>query len=106
MFTVLITKGLPPPSNTKRWTGKRKAQVVAAVDTGMVALSDACRIYNLTIEEFLGWREEVREHGNNVRQCRFERDGEDSDRQGQVPSSPRPQERPEYRRMDHDALLC
>ena len=106
MFTVLMAKGLLPPSNTKRWTSKRKALVVAAVDTGMVALGDACRFYNLTIEEFLGWRGEVRERRSGVRQRRFERDGEDNDRQGQEPSSPRLQERPESRHRGHDALLC
>lgn len=106
MFTVLIAKGLLPPSNTKRWIGRRKAQVIAAIDTGMIALGDACRFYNLTIEEFLGWREETHERGSAVRRRRFERDGEDSGRQGQGPSSPRLQERPEFRHRGHDAPSC
>ena len=106
MFSVLIAKGLLPPSNTKRWIGKRKALVVEAVVTGMIALGDACRFYNLTIEEFLGWREETREHASGIRRRRFERDGEDSGRQEREPSSPRLQERPESRHRGHDAPLC
>ena len=106
MFTVLMAKGLLPPSNTRRWTGRRKAQVVAAVDTGMIALGDACRFYNLTIEEFLGWRKEAREFENGVRRHRFERGGEDNGRQEQEPSSPRPRERPEFQHRGHDAPSC
>jgi hypothetical protein len=43
---------LPSPS-TKRWVARRKAVVVAAVRSGLLSLQEACRRYNLSVEEFL-----------------------------------------------------
>lgn len=53
---------LPAP-NTKRWVIRRKAQVVVAVRSGIISLTDACNRYNLSIEEFLSWQRLIDRHG-------------------------------------------
>ena len=53
---------LPPP-NTKRWVIRRKAEVVAAVRSGVLTLEDACARYKLSIEEFLSWQRLIDSHG-------------------------------------------
>ncbi|MCP4329984.1 MAG: DUF1153 domain-containing protein [Alphaproteobacteria bacterium] len=53
---------LPSP-NTRRWVPRRKAEVVAAVDKGVLTSEEACERYNLTMEEFESWNEMVRRHG-------------------------------------------
>ena len=53
---------LPPP-NTVRWTARRKAAVVAAVRAGKITLEEACRYYQLSEQEFLGWRHVFDAHG-------------------------------------------
>jgi hypothetical protein len=45
---------LPPP-NTVRWVVRRKAEVVAAVNGGLLSLEEACQRYGLNIEEFRAW---------------------------------------------------
>jgi len=52
-----------PPSNTRRWVIRRKAEVVAAVRGGLLSLEDACCRYALTVEEFLSWQLSIDEHG-------------------------------------------
>ena len=52
-----------PPSNTRRWVIRRKAEVVAAVRGGLLSLDDACRRYKLTTEEFLSWQSSINDHG-------------------------------------------
>ncbi len=52
-----------PPANTQRWVARRKAQVVAAVDQGLLTLDEACRRYHLTVEEFETWRITIERHG-------------------------------------------
>jgi len=44
---------LPP---TKRWTARRKAEVLAAVRSGKIAMEETRRRYQLTEEEFLVWQ--------------------------------------------------
>lgn len=53
---------LPHP-NTKRWSIRRKAAVVAAVRSGGITLEEACGAYQLTIEEFLSWQRAFETHG-------------------------------------------
>ena len=53
---------LPSPS-TKRWVARRKAVVVAAVRSGLLSLQEACRRYNLSVEEFLAWQRSIDRHG-------------------------------------------
>jgi len=53
---------LPVPS-TKRWTIRRKADLVAAVTGGLLTVDEVCDIYSLSIEEFTGWQRAVDRSG-------------------------------------------
>ena len=53
---------LPSPT-TGRWTMSRKATVVAGVRGDLLSLEEACRLYYLSIEEFLSWQHMVDQHG-------------------------------------------
>jgi hypothetical protein len=52
-----------PPSNTRRWVIRRKAEVVAAVRGGLMTFDEACDRYQLTNEEFTGWQHSIESHG-------------------------------------------
>jgi len=52
-----------PPTNTRRWVIRRKAEVVAAVRGGLLSLEEACTRYRLTVEEFLSWQESIDDYG-------------------------------------------
>jgi hypothetical protein len=52
-----------PPTNTKRWVIRRKAEVVAGVRSGLITLEEACRRYSLSIDEFLSWQRLMESHG-------------------------------------------
>jgi hypothetical protein len=45
-----------PVGNHPRWVVRKKANLVAAVNGGLISLEDACRRYNLSVEEFLSWQ--------------------------------------------------
>jgi hypothetical protein len=60
--TSLTVANLPPPE-TKRWVVRRKAEVVAAVNGGLLSLEEACNRYSLSVEEFMSWRRAVEKHG-------------------------------------------
>jgi len=51
----LTAADLPPP-DIKRWTVRRKAELVAAVRGGLMSLDEACRRYALNEQEFLSWQ--------------------------------------------------
>jgi transposase-like protein len=53
---------LPPP-DTRRWVPRRKAEVVAAVERGVLTADEACERYNLSLEEFETWKQLFRRHG-------------------------------------------
>jgi hypothetical protein len=53
---------LPPP-DTKRWVARRKAVVVDAVRSGAISLEEACRRYELSVEEFRAWQRAIDSHG-------------------------------------------
>jgi hypothetical protein len=53
---------LPAP-DTKRWVARRKAVVVDAVRSGAISLEEACRRYELSVEEFLAWQRAIEAHG-------------------------------------------
>jgi Protein of unknown function (DUF1153) len=50
----LTLKTLPDPG-TKRWVARRKAEVVAAVQGGLLTFAEACDRYELTLEELASW---------------------------------------------------
>jgi hypothetical protein len=52
-----------PARDTKRWVIRRKAEVVAAVDGGLLSLDEACTRYSLSVEEFLSWERAIRRYG-------------------------------------------
>ena len=58
----LTLESLPPPSTT-RWVVRRKAEVVAAVNGGLLSVDDVCARYGLTIEEFAGWQRAIDRSG-------------------------------------------
>ena len=58
----LTMDDLPPP-NIRRWIAQRKAQVVNAVQTGLLSLDEACERYSIPIDEFLSWQRLLDEHG-------------------------------------------
>ena len=53
---------LPSP-NTRRWVVRRKAEVVAAVNGGLLTVDEACARYSLTLEEFASWQRAVDRSG-------------------------------------------
>jgi uncharacterized protein DUF1153 len=53
---------LPPPS-TRRWNPKRKAQVVRAIEAGILTHDEACCRYRMALEELLGWERALCESG-------------------------------------------
>ena len=53
---------LPPP-NTKRWVVRRKAAVITAVRNGGITVEEACRVYQLSEEEFRSWERAFELHG-------------------------------------------
>ena len=58
----LTIASLPSPS-TKRWVVRRKAEVVAAVNGGLLTIDEVLERYNLTLEEFAGWQRAVDRSG-------------------------------------------
>ena len=58
-----LTLGDIPPPHTKRWVPRRKAEVVAAVNGGLLSVDEACERYSLTLEEFAGWQRAVDRSG-------------------------------------------
>ena len=58
----LTLADLPSPK-TKRWVVRRKAEVVAAVNGGLLSLDEALERYGLTLEEFASWQRAVDRSG-------------------------------------------
>ena len=52
-----------PPTNTRRWVIRRKAEVVAAVNGGLLTIDEVCDRYSLTLEEFASWQRAVDRSG-------------------------------------------
>lgn len=52
-----------PPSSTKRWVTRRKAQVVAAVRGGLLTMDQARSRYALSDEEFQEWQRGLERFG-------------------------------------------
>jgi hypothetical protein len=54
-----LTLATLPPRSTTRWVVRRKAEVVAAVNGGLLTSDEACERYSLTLEEFAAWQRAV-----------------------------------------------
>ena len=59
----MLTLEALPPANHTRWVVRRKAEVVAAVNGGILTIDEACDRYSLTIEEFVSWQRAVDRSG-------------------------------------------
>ncbi len=55
---ALAEHDLPPPDTT-RWVVRRKAEVVAAVNGGLLTTDEACERYSLSLEELISWQQAV-----------------------------------------------
>ena len=58
----LTIADLPSPE-TKRWVIRRKAEVIAAVRSGLLSLEGACQRYKMDSEEFLSWQYGIERYG-------------------------------------------
>ena len=58
-----LTLNSLPPAKTARWVIRRKAEVVSAVDGGLLSIAEACERYGLSIEEFASWQRAVERSG-------------------------------------------
>jgi len=58
-----MTRADLPPRDTSRWIARRKAEVVSAVNGGLLSLREACERYDLTLEEFASWQRAVDREG-------------------------------------------
>lgn len=58
----LTLESLPKPDTT-RWVVRRKAEVVAAVNGGLLTVDEVCERYALTLEEFASWQRAVDRSG-------------------------------------------
>jgi hypothetical protein len=52
-----------PPADTTRWVVRRKAEVVAAVNGGLLSIDEVCDRYSLSVEEFASWQRAVDRSG-------------------------------------------
>ena len=60
--TSVELRQLPAP-NTQRWVARRKAVIVDAVREGALTIDEACRRYQLSLEEFHAWEKAIEAHG-------------------------------------------
>ena len=52
-----------PALNTRRWTIRRKAAVLQALQSGALTLDQALERYALSVEEIRAWERQVERHG-------------------------------------------
>ena len=77
----LTLDSLPAP-DTQRWVVRRKAEVVAAVNGGLLSQEEVCARYDLTQEEFAGWQRSVDRSGmKGLRVTRIQRYRKEYERQ-------------------------
>jgi hypothetical protein len=51
------------PSPNQRWTVRRKAAVIEAFRGGWLPLEEVCRLYDISVDEFLAWERDVDRNG-------------------------------------------
>ena len=72
----LLTLATIPARSTSRWVARHKAEVVAAVNGGVLSFDEACERYALSAEEFASWQRAAERFGlsglraNRLRQHR------------------------------------
>lgn len=55
----ILTLDTMPPATTTRWVSRRKAEVVAAIDGGLLSIDEACERYRLSVEELESWQRDL-----------------------------------------------
>jgi hypothetical protein len=61
------------PRPRQRWTVRRKAAVIEAVRGGWVPVEEVCRLYNLSVDEFLAWERDIDRFGiHGLRTTRYQ----------------------------------
>ncbi len=68
------------PRTGQRWTVRRKAAVIEAVRGGWVPIEDVCRLYTLSVDEFLAWERDIDRfgiHGLRTTRLQIYRDTEE-----------------------------
>lgn len=55
MGELLTSKDLPK-AGTSRWVSRRKAQVIVAINGGLLTVDEACERYRLSLEELASWQ--------------------------------------------------
>jgi hypothetical protein len=62
---------LPKPH--QRWTVRRKAAVIEAVHGGWIPIEQACELYRISVDEFLGWERDLDRYGiHGLRTTRYQ----------------------------------
>ncbi len=61
-FGRLTISDLPSLSTTF-WVSRRKAEVLAAIDGGLLTVDEACERYRLSLEEIVAWRRSMADAG-------------------------------------------
>jgi hypothetical protein len=84
-FAAILTLESVPPVTTTRWIPRRKAQVVRAVEAGLLTRDEACRLYRLSEEELESWRRALHEDGEAG--LRITRRAHDWELEGAVPAA-------------------
>lgn len=59
----VLTRETLPPRHTTRWVASRKAQVVAAVKSGLLTLDEALERYSLSLAEYYSWQDAMDRSG-------------------------------------------
>lgn len=68
-----LTMDALPPVIVGRWTIRRKAEVVAAVEGGMLTSAEACERYAIELEELMSWQRAIARSGMlGLRVTRFQ----------------------------------
>ena len=61
------------PRPRQRWTVRRKAAVIEAVRGGWVPIEEVCRLFTLSVDEFLAWERDIDRHGvHGLRATRYQ----------------------------------
>jgi hypothetical protein len=78
----VLTRREMPQNFRLRWTARRKAEVVIAVETGILSLNEACERYIISPEEFFTWKNDYAHEGMESLRCnalKRQRDAADAD---------------------------
>jgi hypothetical protein len=52
-----------PRTSERRWTVRRKAAVIQAVRGGWIPIEEVCRVYGISVDEFVAWERDLDQYG-------------------------------------------